>query len=89
MKRHNLLGVCHMTGNIRFRAVSADDLPFFSQQQDAAASHMAAFAVRNPADREASMARWSMILGDDTIAIQTIVHKGRVAGYILKHEGFG
>jgi hypothetical protein len=79
-----------MTRNTRLGAVSADDLPFFfAQQQDAAASHLAGFAARNPADREASMARWSRILGDDTITIQTTVHEGRVAGYVLKHEGFG
>ncbi|MGH2618421.1 MAG: GNAT family N-acetyltransferase, partial [Thermomicrobiales bacterium] len=46
-----------MTSTVRLRDVTEDDLPiFFEQQLDPLASHMAAFAVRDPADRAAFMA---------------------------------
>ena len=68
---------------VRLRNVKESDLPiFFTHQQDPAASHMAAFTFKDPADREAFDAHWSKILGDDTITIRTIVVDEEVAGHI-------
>ena len=73
-----------MTGDIVLRDVTERDLPlFFEQQRDAIANHMAAFTAKDPADREAFMAKWGRILSDDTITKKTILFDGRVAGHVV------
>jgi RimJ/RimL family protein N-acetyltransferase len=47
---------------------------------------MAAFLAR---DREAFMAHWTKILGDETIIKKTILFEGQVAGNIVSFEQFG
>ena len=79
-----------MTSDIILRDVTADDLPiFFEQQLDDDANYMAAFTIRNPADRAAFMAHWARIRDDDTIIKKTIVAEGQVAGNIAVFEEFG
>jgi RimJ/RimL family protein N-acetyltransferase len=78
------------TPNVLLRDVTESDLPiFFEQQLDPEANQMAAFTVKDPADREAFTARWTRILGDETITIKTILFGGQVAGRILSFEQFG
>lgn len=73
-----------MTSDILLREVTDGDLPiFFEQQRDADANYMAAFTAKNPADRDAFMAHWTKILGDETVTIRTILFDGQVAGSIL------
>ena len=68
---------------VLLRNVVESDLPvFFEQQLDPVASHMAAFTRNEPADREAFMARWTRILGDDSVTIRTILCDGQVAGSV-------
>lgn len=78
------------THNIILRDVMMSDLPiFFDNQLDPEANHMAAFTARNPADRDAFMAHWAMILGGEisaSSAIQTILFNGHVAGHVLSYE---
>lgn len=62
----------------------ADLLVFFEHQLDADANRMAAFSAEDPADRDAFMAKWMMILGDEAIPIKTIVFDGQVAGHVLR-----
>src|SRR5262249_42451393 len=50
------------------------------------ANHMAAFTAKDPADREAYMARWTKSLGDETIIGQTILFDRLVAGSVLSFE---
>jgi len=77
----------HLTDEIQLRDVTESDLPiFFEQQLDADANYMAAFTAKNPADRDAFMAHWSKILGDETSIIQTILFNGQVAGHVLSYE---
>lgn len=79
-----------MTTPISLRDVIESDLPvFFEQQRDPAANHMAAFTVKDPADREAFMARWARFLGDPAILIKTIVGDGRVVGSVLSYAEDG
>ncbi len=67
--------------------VIKSDLPiFFEQQLDPDANHMAAFTAKDPSDRDAFMAHWIRILGDETITIQTILFDGQVAGSVLSYE---
>jgi RimJ/RimL family protein N-acetyltransferase len=76
--------------NILLRDVRDEDLPvFFEQQLDRDANDMAAFTARNPQDRDAFMAHWSRILGDERIIKKSIVVEGRLAGHVLSFEQFG
>lgn len=80
-----------MAGDVVLRDMRAGDLPvFFEQQLDPTANFMAAFTMsKDPADRDAFMARWTKILGDETRTNKTILFDGRVAGSILAFELFG
>jgi RimJ/RimL family protein N-acetyltransferase len=77
-------------GSVRLRDVIEGDLPtLFEQQLDEEANYMAAFTRKDPADREAFMAHWNKILGDETITIRSILFNGQLAGSILTHAWFG
>lgn len=79
-----------MTGDVLLRDVAVDDLPiFFEQQRDPTANRMAAFTSGDPADRDAFMARWAMILSDDTITKKTVLHNGQVVGHVVSFAQFG
>ncbi len=59
---------------VRLRNVKKSDLPtFFTHQQDPAATYMAALTPKDPAEREAFDVHWGKIVGEDRIAIRTIV----------------
>src|SRR3972149_5445795 len=76
-----------MTNDALLREVTQSDLPiFFEQQRDPDANRMAAFPAR---DRDAFMAHWTKILGDETIVTQTILFDGHVAGNIVSFEQLG
>lgn len=75
---------------VALRDVREGDLPtFFEQQLDSSANHMAAFTSKDPTDRDAFMAHWATILGDDTISTRTILFEEQVAGHIARFERFG
>jgi RimJ/RimL family protein N-acetyltransferase len=70
--------------DIILRDVTMSDLPiFFEQQLDPQANQMAAFTAKDPADRDAFMAKWAKILGDETSIVQTILIGEQVAGSVL------
>jgi RimJ/RimL family protein N-acetyltransferase len=80
-------GESPMTSNVLLRDVIEGDLPiFFEQQLDPDANQMAAFPARG---REAFMAHWTKILGDETITKKTILFDGQVAGNIVSFEQSG
>src|SRR5487761_487269 len=73
--------------SVVLRDVIESDLPvFFEHQRDPDAIRMAAFPSR---DRDAFMAHWTKIMGDETITIKTILHDGQLAGNIscFEHSG--
>ncbi len=75
---------------VRLREVIHSDLPiFFEQQLDPRANHMAAFTASDPTDREAFLARWTMMLANETILIRTILAGDEVAGHVLRYEEMG
>jgi RimJ/RimL family protein N-acetyltransferase len=75
---------------VQLREVQESDMPiFFDQQLDPTANYMAAFTVKDPADRQAFDAHWEKILGDEGITIVTILFEDQVAGSILSHGWFG
>jgi RimJ/RimL family protein N-acetyltransferase len=70
-----------MASEVSLRDVKENDLPiFFHQQLDLQATRMAAFPSR---DREAFMAHWKKSMADKTVALQTIISDGSVAGNIV------
>lgn len=75
------------TSDVLLRDVIMSDLPiFFDQQLDPEANHMAAFTAKDPSDKDAFMARWTRILGNETGTVQTVLFNGQVAGSILSYE---
>ena len=79
-----------LTSEVLLRDVTEGDLPiFFEQQLDPNANRMAAFTARDPADWDAFTARWTRILGDETITKKTILFDGHVAGNIVSFEQSG
>jgi len=76
-----------LTDDILLRDVTINDLPiFFEHQLDPDANHMAAFTSRDPADRDAFMARWTRFLADETITMKTILFDGQVAGSVSSYQ---
>lgn len=76
-----------MTNDVLLRDVTTDDLPIlFEHQRDPDANRMAAFPAR---DREAFMAHWEKILGDETVTTKTILFDGQVAGNVVSWDESG
>ena len=72
---------------VALRDVRDDDLPlFFGHQLDHDATAMAAFP---PRDREAFMAHWARIRGDDTVILRTVVADAEVVGNVVSWETDG
>jgi RimJ/RimL family protein N-acetyltransferase len=70
-----------MSGDVVLRDATNDDLPvFFEHQREPDANQLAAFPAR---DREAFMAHWTKILGDETVVKKAILFEGRVAGNVV------
>jgi RimJ/RimL family protein N-acetyltransferase len=77
-----------VAGDLRLREVVDADLEtFFAQQCEPEAVWMAAFTVRDPADRTAFTAHWNRIRNDPGVAIRTIVWHGRIAGHVARYPG--
>jgi RimJ/RimL family protein N-acetyltransferase len=77
----------HSISDVTLRDVTEADLPiFFAHQLDPEATQMAAFASR---DRDAFMAHWTRILGDQTVIKKTVLLDGHVAGNVVSFEGSG
>ncbi len=71
-------------GEVRLRDVIESDLPvFFEHQGEPEANRMAAFPARS---RDAFLAHWAKMLGDQGVTVRTILFGGRVAGNIVCWE---
>lgn len=69
------------------RETDAGDLPIFLEQQlDPEAVQMAALSSR---DRDAFMAHWGKIFGDETVFTRTVMLEEKVAGYVVCFERDG
>jgi RimJ/RimL family protein N-acetyltransferase len=72
---------------VTLRDVTSDDLPIlYEHQRDPEATAMAAFRAR---DWDAFVAHWTGIIADPTVAKQTILVEGDVAGNIVSFDGPG
>lgn len=66
------------------RDITDADVPtLFEQQRDPVANQVAAFGALNPDDRDAFVAKWAKILGDDSSIKKAIVVDGQVVGNVL------
>src|SRR5512141_1537722 len=76
-----------MANRVQLRDVIEADLPiFYEQQLDTEATQMAALPPRG---KEAFMAHWIRILGNNSVLIKTILFDGSVAGNIVCFEQLG
>ena len=79
-----------MTSGVRLRDATTDDVStFFEHQLDPEARRMAAFTSKDPSDRDAFMAHWAKILGDDGVIMRTILFDEQVVGHVAEFERDG
>ena len=77
----------HEPNTLILRDVTEADLPiFFEQQLDTEATQMAAFPSR---DRDAFMAHWKKIMGNENVTVRTILFEEHVAGNIVSWDQSG
>ncbi len=77
----------HKPNTVILRDIIEADLPiFYKQQLDPEATQMAAFPSR---DREAFMAHWKKIMGNENVVLKTILFEEHVAGNIVSWEQSG
>ena len=75
----------HETSNVSLRDVVMSDLPiFFEQQLDPDANTMAAFAPKDPADRDAFTAHWTRLLAAGSLRPLAQTIAGRARGVRLR-----
>lgn len=76
--------------DVVLRDVTVDDIAlFFEHQLDPDANRMAAFTARDPADREAFLRHWDMILQDHVLIKRTILSDGIEVGHLLCYAQMG
>ena len=63
-------------------SVDSDLQVFFEQQLDPESNRMAAFAAKDPGDREKFLTHWAKLQDDPTVIIRTIMVGDAVAGYV-------
>ena len=71
--------------NITLRKSIPSDLEiFFQNQADEEANHMAAFTAKDPTDKPAYIKKWSGLMENETINMQTILLDGDAIGCVVK-----
>jgi RimJ/RimL family protein N-acetyltransferase len=76
-------------GTVSLRATAVADLPtLIGMEADPASQHMAAFGGDDPGSPTAQRARWERMLGDERVALRTVLWDGRVVGYVTRFEMF-
>lgn len=72
---------------VKLRPTELPDLEFFFRfQLDKEANHMAAFTSKDPTDKTAYLEKFTKLLNDTTIHMQTILLEGSIVGSIAKYE---
>jgi len=76
-----------ITSPIKLTKTEKDDLnAFFEFQLDEKASYLAAFTPEDPTDRTAYLEKYTKLLADTTVNMQTIFVNETIAGSISKFE---
>ncbi len=72
---------------IQLKKTTPEDLKtLFVFQSDETACHMAAFTPKDPGNEEAYLTKWTRIVGDPGICMQTIRVEGKIVGSIVHFE---
>ena len=72
---------------VKLRQTEKSDLEFFFQfQLDEEANYLAAFTSKDPTDKKAYLEKFTKLLNDPTINMQTILVDETIAGSISKFE---
>ena len=72
---------------IKLRPTKIDDLEFFFNfQLDKEANHLAAFTPKDPTDKAAYLSKYTKLLNDPTVNMQTIIVDNVIVGSISKFE---
>lgn len=74
-----------MTVSLR-PSIESDLEVFFLNQTDEEANQMAAFTPEDPSDKEAYFTKWTRLMKDDSIHMQTIIQNEKVVGCVVKFE---
>lgn len=64
----------------------ADLEKLFVFQLDEEANYMASFTSKDPTDKKAYLEKWTKLLIDKTINMQTIICNGDIVGSVVKYE---
>jgi len=67
-------------------SVDADIHNFFEYQLDSEANFIAAFTAKDPSDKTAYLEKYTRLLCNPTVNMQTIVLEGNVVGTVTKFE---
>lgn len=71
--------------NITLRKSIASDLELFYQNQaDEEANFMAAFTSKDPYNKEAYIKKWTRLMTDSTVHMQTILLENKAVGCVVK-----
>ena len=71
--------------NITLRKSIESDLKlFFQNQADDEANQMAAFTSKNPNDKDAYISKWTRLMGNETVHMQTILVDDNPVGCVVK-----
>lgn len=72
-----------MTISIR-KSIETDLEVFFQNQTDDEANYMAAFTPKNPHDKNAYFSKWTRLMTDDSVHMQSILLDGELLGCVVK-----
>lgn len=75
--------IIHMKISLR-KSIAPDLEVFYENQADEEANFMAAFTSKNPNDKETYINKWTRLMSDDTVHMQTIQLEDRVVGCVVK-----
>jgi ribosomal-protein-alanine N-acetyltransferase len=76
--------------HLSLRKTILDDLDIlFENQLDSEANLMAAFTPENPHDKELYLQKWSAIIQNEAVNMQTILVNEQIAGSVSHFEMFG
>ncbi|MCP4442282.1 MAG: GNAT family N-acetyltransferase [Aureispira sp.] len=68
------------------KTITTDLDTLFNNQLDEESNYMAAFTAKDPTDKDAYMAKWTKIVVNDAVNMQTILLEDKIVGSILHFD---
>ncbi len=66
------------------KSIATDLEIFYQNQADDEANYMAAFTSKNPKDKDAYITKWTRLLKDNSVHMQTILLNDQAVGCVVK-----